>query len=242
MAVWSTETEKSSNTQYCCLGWGSWFLLYGSIDSVNLRVCFQSPKFLHLLLLMSSYLIHTPPSRHPSHVFTGYPAMPIYWALGYHLCRWGYNTSDSVLEVVKSMRNYGIPQVKLTQQTVCLCVCRYVFFAFFCENNYLPVDLFTGRPVEWYRLHGPIYGLHFWLNEVRHTAWSGQGPARSWPTLRHDPGTQEFVFAPICVCCISFGMFVLTVVSQPAGPRYQQHSAWGFVLAVRWRAEERRFY
>lgn len=40
----------------------------------------------------------------------GYPSMPINWALGYHLCRWGYNTSDSVLEIVKSMRNYGIPQ------------------------------------------------------------------------------------------------------------------------------------
>ncbi|KAG7222581.1 hypothetical protein INR49_016178 [Caranx melampygus] len=40
----------------------------------------------------------------------GYPAMPIYWALGYHLCRWGYNTSDSTWEIVKSMRNYGIPQ------------------------------------------------------------------------------------------------------------------------------------
>ncbi|XP_026159866.1 lysosomal alpha-glucosidase isoform X2 [Mastacembelus armatus] len=40
----------------------------------------------------------------------GYPAMPIYWALGYHLCRWGYNTSDSTWEVVKSMRNYGMPQ------------------------------------------------------------------------------------------------------------------------------------
>uniref|UniRef100_A0A671TMY5 Alpha glucosidase 2 n=1 Tax=Sparus aurata TaxID=8175 RepID=A0A671TMY5_SPAAU len=40
----------------------------------------------------------------------GYPAMPIYWALGYHLCRWGYNSSDSTWETVKSMRNYGIPQ------------------------------------------------------------------------------------------------------------------------------------
>lgn len=40
----------------------------------------------------------------------GYPAMPVYWALGYHLCRWGYNTSNSTWEVVKSMRNYGIPQ------------------------------------------------------------------------------------------------------------------------------------
>nr|XP_054599664.1 lysosomal alpha-glucosidase isoform X2 [Nothobranchius furzeri] len=39
----------------------------------------------------------------------GRPAMPIYWALGYHLCRWGYNSSDSTWEVVKSLRNYGIP-------------------------------------------------------------------------------------------------------------------------------------
>ncbi|KAM3624389.1 uncharacterized protein V6R79_022800 [Siganus canaliculatus] len=40
----------------------------------------------------------------------GYPSMPIYWALGYHLCRWGYGTSNGTWEVVKSMRNYGIPQ------------------------------------------------------------------------------------------------------------------------------------
>ncbi|KAG8014605.1 Lysosomal alpha-glucosidase [Nibea albiflora] len=40
----------------------------------------------------------------------GYPAMPIYWALGYHLCRWGYNTSNSTWDVVKSMRNNRIPQ------------------------------------------------------------------------------------------------------------------------------------
>lgn len=40
----------------------------------------------------------------------GRPAMPIYWALGYHLCRWGYQTSNATWEVVKSMRNYGIPQ------------------------------------------------------------------------------------------------------------------------------------
>ncbi|XP_061576253.1 lysosomal alpha-glucosidase [Cololabis saira] len=40
----------------------------------------------------------------------GYPAMPIYWALGYHLCRWGYDSSNSTWEVVKSLRNYGIPQ------------------------------------------------------------------------------------------------------------------------------------
>ncbi|KAK5599029.1 hypothetical protein CRENBAI_026830 [Crenichthys baileyi] len=40
----------------------------------------------------------------------GHPAMPIYWALGYHLCRWGYKTSNATWEVVKNMRNNGIPQ------------------------------------------------------------------------------------------------------------------------------------
>ncbi|XP_044203533.1 lysosomal alpha-glucosidase [Thunnus albacares] len=40
----------------------------------------------------------------------GYPAMPIYWALGYHLCRWGFNSSESTWNIVKSLRKYGIPQ------------------------------------------------------------------------------------------------------------------------------------
>lgn len=40
----------------------------------------------------------------------GHPAMPVYWALGYHLCRWGYQTSNATWDVVKSMRNYGVPQ------------------------------------------------------------------------------------------------------------------------------------
>ncbi|KAM4750131.1 lysosomal alpha-glucosidase [Anableps anableps] len=40
----------------------------------------------------------------------GHPAMPIYWALGYHLCRWGYKTSNATWEVVKNMRNNRIPQ------------------------------------------------------------------------------------------------------------------------------------
>ncbi|XP_010901697.3 lysosomal alpha-glucosidase isoform X2 [Esox lucius] len=40
----------------------------------------------------------------------GYPSMPVYWALGYHLCRWGYGSSSATWDVVKNMRNYGIPQ------------------------------------------------------------------------------------------------------------------------------------
>ncbi|KAI4903325.1 hypothetical protein NFI96_015943 [Prochilodus magdalenae] len=40
----------------------------------------------------------------------GKPAMPPYWALGYHLCRWGYDSSNNTWDVVRGMRNYGIPQ------------------------------------------------------------------------------------------------------------------------------------
>ncbi|XP_076004053.1 lysosomal alpha-glucosidase [Genypterus blacodes] len=40
----------------------------------------------------------------------GFPAMPVYWALGYHLCRWGYNSSSATMEVVKNMRDNRIPQ------------------------------------------------------------------------------------------------------------------------------------
>lgn len=47
-----------------------------------------------------------------SRVPTGHPAMPVYWALGYHLCRWGYGDNNSTWEIVKQIRNYGIPQVK----------------------------------------------------------------------------------------------------------------------------------
>lgn len=47
----------------------------------------------------------------PSVFFPGHSLMPIYWALGYHLCRWGYGSSNSTWDVVKKMRNYGIPQV-----------------------------------------------------------------------------------------------------------------------------------
>uniref|UniRef100_A0A8C4SG27 Alpha glucosidase 2 n=1 Tax=Erpetoichthys calabaricus TaxID=27687 RepID=A0A8C4SG27_ERPCA len=40
----------------------------------------------------------------------GFPSMPPFWALGFHLCRWGYKTSNKTWEVVRAMRNYGIPQ------------------------------------------------------------------------------------------------------------------------------------
>ncbi|XP_034987341.2 lysosomal alpha-glucosidase isoform X1 [Zootoca vivipara] len=40
----------------------------------------------------------------------GFPAMPPFWGLGFHLCRWGYGTSNETWETVKAMRNFQIPQ------------------------------------------------------------------------------------------------------------------------------------
>lgn len=45
-------------------------------------------------------------------MFPGRPAMPVYWALGYHLCRWGYGGTNGTWETVRHLRNYGIPQVR----------------------------------------------------------------------------------------------------------------------------------
>nr|XP_005999031.1 PREDICTED: lysosomal alpha-glucosidase-like [Latimeria chalumnae] len=40
----------------------------------------------------------------------GFPMMPPAWGLGFHLCRWGYGSSNATWHIVKTMRNYGIPQ------------------------------------------------------------------------------------------------------------------------------------
>lgn len=37
--------------------------------------------------------------------------MPPIWALGFHLCRWGYGSSNETWQTVRAMRNYQIPQV-----------------------------------------------------------------------------------------------------------------------------------
>ncbi|XP_078510190.1 lysosomal alpha-glucosidase [Lissotriton helveticus] len=41
---------------------------------------------------------------------TGYPFMPPYWGLGFHLCRYGYPSSNVTREVVEKMRAAQMPQ------------------------------------------------------------------------------------------------------------------------------------
>lgn len=39
----------------------------------------------------------------------GYPAMPPYWGLGFHLCRWGYTSTNSTRQAVQNMTSAGFP-------------------------------------------------------------------------------------------------------------------------------------
>uniref|UniRef100_A0A674DQY7 Lysosomal alpha-glucosidase n=1 Tax=Salmo trutta TaxID=8032 RepID=A0A674DQY7_SALTR len=39
----------------------------------------------------------------------GYPMMPPYWSLGFHLCRWGYRSTNTTREVVRRMHNANFP-------------------------------------------------------------------------------------------------------------------------------------
>ncbi|XP_029014912.1 lysosomal alpha-glucosidase [Betta splendens] len=39
----------------------------------------------------------------------GYPMMPPYWSLGFHLCRWGYTTTNTTRNVVRRMHKANFP-------------------------------------------------------------------------------------------------------------------------------------
>uniref|UniRef100_A0A8C4X285 Si:ch73-12o23.1 n=1 Tax=Eptatretus burgeri TaxID=7764 RepID=A0A8C4X285_EPTBU len=40
----------------------------------------------------------------------GMPLMPPYWGLGFHLCRWGYGSSNATLSIIQAMRDAQMPQ------------------------------------------------------------------------------------------------------------------------------------
>uniref|UniRef100_A0A4W5RJC2 Glycoside hydrolase family 31 TIM barrel domain-containing protein n=1 Tax=Hucho hucho TaxID=62062 RepID=A0A4W5RJC2_9TELE len=50
----------------------------------------------------------------------GYPMMPPYWSLGFHLCRWGYRSTNATREVVRRMHNANFPLVKMLEKTLIL--------------------------------------------------------------------------------------------------------------------------
>jgi len=70
----------------------TWRLLGGSID----LFFFEGPKA-------------TDAIREYQSAATGLPAFQSYWTLGYHQCRWGYNSWDNLQEVVDNFAKFEIP-------------------------------------------------------------------------------------------------------------------------------------
>ena len=43
----------------------------------------------------------------------GRPFLPPFWSLGFHLCRWGYNSTEGLNAIIARNRKAGIPYVSL---------------------------------------------------------------------------------------------------------------------------------
>ena len=50
----------------------------------------------------------------------GQPLMPPYWSLGYHQCRWGYNDSTRLQQVIDDMRQLNFPMVSVRSNSIVL--------------------------------------------------------------------------------------------------------------------------
>ncbi|XP_042876375.1 sucrase-isomaltase, intestinal-like [Penaeus japonicus] len=74
----------------------------------------------------------------------GTPAIPSYWSLGFHLSRWGYNSTDGVRAARERMKAMGIPQDVQT-----------------CDIDYMERQRdFTYDPVNWGDMPELIEELH----------------------------------------------------------------------------------
>ena len=64
--------------------------------------------------ILDFYLFTGPTSESVVQQYTeliGRPFMPPYWALGFHLCRWGYGGISGMQQVINRMRNANMPYV-----------------------------------------------------------------------------------------------------------------------------------
>lgn len=63
------------------------------------------------------------------------PYFQPYWALGFQLCRWGYDHIDVVKSILAEMREYDIPQVQqIIKTTYSTCAIKYIRYT--CIYHY----------------------------------------------------------------------------------------------------------
>lgn len=77
----------------------------------------------------------------------GYPMMPPYWSLGFHLCRWGYTTTNATREVVQRMYNAEFPLVmKKSQSSKCIHFTKWfrLFVFFLSFHSICPTRMCSG--------------------------------------------------------------------------------------------------
>jgi len=62
----------------------------------------------------------------------GRPVMPPYWALGFHLAKYGYNNLETMQAAVNRLRQYDIPHVRIIHSTYCMIRTEYVGLLCLC--------------------------------------------------------------------------------------------------------------
>ncbi|XP_022103478.1 lysosomal alpha-glucosidase-like isoform X2 [Acanthaster planci] len=109
----------------------------------------------------------------------GRPFMPPYWGLGFHLCRWGYGSSNRTLEIVKQMRAASIPQDTQWND---------IEYAVGCKDFTVNNGPFAGLPELIGYLHS--VGMHY--IPITDPGISSTQPAGTYPP--YDTGIAQDVF------------------------------------------------
>ena len=91
--------------------YGVFFLNSNAMDIVLSPAPAITYRTIGGLLEFFVYLGPSPDAVVQQHVQTvGLPYMPPYWALGFHLCRWGYGSANNTRAVWEGMMAAGVPQ------------------------------------------------------------------------------------------------------------------------------------
>lgn len=125
--------------------------------------------------------------------------MPPYWSLGFHLCRWGYNTTNTTRHVAQSMHDAKFPLVNEVLTELCRmegtcitcshCITFYGFLKFFLLLFPSP-----GCTVEWSGLYRPAQGLHIWPFAIWGPPRDGGGVPEERLEVRPHPGAASLSF------------------------------------------------